>query len=389
MFGLRWVAAKLLLSFSGCGPHGSRTASRAAAAFTLPCAVLLISCFEVDFVPENGSLRTGAACTATSQCAEADDICGGSPLICRDRVLGDPCGTTTDCAEPAQICDQVLSTCQERVEGDLCAGAAQCPGELYCANTSGRCYDGSIGDPCNTTTNCAEPTQICDQVLSTCQERAEGDLCADAAQCPGELYCADTSGRCYDGSIGDPCNTTTNCAEPHRCDAVLSTCEAPGPYFYVLVEDQDINAAGAVPGADIDAVELNKGGAPIYLARVHDSAFGLGETERERLEGNGNQNNVLGPPIGTTCSREDNKNDFFSLGGVGGFFIGSFTGLEEIETGDTITVHVCDVGPLSETWSLRVGVAADSADPNFQVCTSDSVGTASCSVPFLPDVSSD
>ena len=156
-------------------------------------------------------------------------------------------------------------------------------------------------------------------------------------------------------------------------------------YNYVLVEDQDQNASGDTPGADIDAVELNQGGASIYLARIEQSGFGLGQAELQALTGNGNPNNLIGPPV-TDCSRQDDKDQFYSLGGEGGFFIGSFTGLAEIQTGDTIRVHVCDVGAQSETWDLSVGVATDVSADTFVPCITGGLGTTDCTVPNLPAV---
>jgi len=154
-------------------------------------------------------------------------------------------------------------------------------------------------------------------------------------------------------------------------------------YHYVLIQDLDQNASGDRPGADIDAVELDKGGSPLYLARIEESGFGV----EPPTGSNRNFSNALGAPQGTCIGEAPADWDpttFVSLGGVGGYLIGSFTGLAAIETGDELTVHACS-GPASESWNASVGVATTLTDPDwFQVMTG--VGVTSVTIPNLPVV---
>ena len=179
----------------------------------------------------------------------------------------------------------------------------------------------------------------------------------------------------------DP-ETDENCV----VDAGTDVVEDQGPqyqsFYYVLVEDKDQNPSGDTPGGDVDAVTLTKGGDTYNISEVHEAAFGS-----ERPDGaNSNFNNVLGAPEGT-CDLDDSDtyNTFVSLGGDGGYFIGSFGSLEEIETGNTITVHTC-TGPASEEWDASVGVGTSISDPNWVLVINDGIGTATGTVPQLPQI---
>jgi len=153
-------------------------------------------------------------------------------------------------------------------------------------------------------------------------------------------------------------------------------------FIYVLVEDKDQAPSGDTPGADVDAVELIKGGTSYYVTEVHTAAFGS-----ERPDGdNENFNNVLGAPEGTCdLNDSDTYDTFVSLGGDGGYFTGSFGTLEEIETGNQIRVHTC-TGPASEEWDASVGVGTSISDPNWVLVIVDGIGTATGTVPTLPQI---
>jgi len=153
-------------------------------------------------------------------------------------------------------------------------------------------------------------------------------------------------------------------------------------FYYVLVEDNDQNASGNTPGADVDAVALIHGGSSTYLGEVYEAAFGSVQPDGD----NRNFNNVLGAPEGT-CDRNDSStyNTFVSLGGEGGYFIGSFGSLQEILTGDTIQVFTC-TGPLSESWDASVGVGDSISDANWVLVINDGVGTTTGTVPQLPQI---
>lgn len=157
-------------------------------------------------------------------------------------------------------------------------------------------------------------------------------------------------------------------------------------YHYVLVQDRDQNASGDRPGADIDAVELDKGGSPVYLSQVHESGRG----DETPSGANADFNNAIGSPDadcgpGTTDPSDWDPNGFVSLGGDGGYFIGSFSGLAEIEAGDELTVYAC-AGELSEEWDLRVGLATTLNDPNWFMVIDGGVSRLSVNIPNLPQV---
>lgn len=188
------------------------------------------------------------------------------------------------------------------------------------------------------------------------------------------------------------------CEMSETCDPTVTVCENPdvdgeaggdtggeGPqaYHYVLVEDRDNNASGDRPGADIDAIELDKVGGPtVYLSQIHDSDFG-GETPSGP---NADFNNAIGSPeeqcIGLDPDNWD-TDTFVSLGGNGGFFVGSFTNLAEIEEGDDMIIHACN-GPASETWEVSVGVGTSITDGNWHQVVRAGVSTVSVTIGPLP-----
>ena len=176
--------------------------------------------------------------------------------------------------------------------------------------------------------------------------------------------------------------TDENCVVDAGTGDTVETGPEYQSFYYVLVEDQDQNPSGDTPGGDVDAVALNKGSGDIYLSQVHEAAFGSEQPDGD----NRNFNNVLGAPEGTCdLDDEDTYDTFVSLGGDGGYFIGSFTDLEEIETGNTIEVFTC-TGPASEEWDASVGVGTSISDPNWVLVINDGVGTATGTVPTLPQI---
>ena len=155
-------------------------------------------------------------------------------------------------------------------------------------------------------------------------------------------------------------------------------------YFYVLVEDRDTDPSGDTPGGDVQAVELGKGGASYYISTVEDAAFG--SSPPEVGADNANFRNVIGAPEGGCDLTDDTTYDtFVSLGGEGGYFIGSFGSMEEIVAGNTITVHTC-IGPASEFWDAFVGVATDPGASTWVQVIDDGRGTTSGTVPVLPEI---
>lgn len=156
-------------------------------------------------------------------------------------------------------------------------------------------------------------------------------------------------------------------------------------YHYVLIQDLDSSPRLPHPGADIDGVELSKGGVSYYLARIEEGAYGT--VPPEDGSPNDNFNNALGRPQGTCVGRDDSQwdeNTFVSLGGTGGYLIGSFTDLVAIETGNELTVHTCS-DSASEDWRGSVGVADTLSDPDWFIVMTG-VGVSSVTIPNLPNV---
>jgi len=161
-------------------------------------------------------------CTRDDACSEDSDchsnICAED--ICQDGATGDYCDNSDHCIEIEDWCNE---TCLERTEGVSCGADEQCPGELYCA--AGFCRDGSTGDPCNNTADCAETTDNCR--AGTCQPREEGSQCDGGdPECPEPLFCS-SEAICHDGGEGDSCaggGGHDDCATPFYCGSI-GVCE--------------------------------------------------------------------------------------------------------------------------------------------------------------------
>jgi len=153
-------------------------------------------------------------------------------------------------------------------------------------------------------------------------------------------------------------------------------------YYYVLVQDQAQSPAGDHPGASIDAIELASNGSSVFLAQLHETAYGTVPPTGD----NANFNNTLGAPEGQCVGQLPASWDaqtFVSLGGAGGYLIGSFTGLAPIETGDQLTVHVCS-DAASEAWDAYVGVGTTISDASWFQVINGGVATTTATIPALP-----
>ena len=255
---------------------------------------------------------TGDFCSTTEQCVDVDDVCDGGPAVCRDRTKGDAClgnaecagalycsntscqdgatgdfcNETADCGEDDDICLGEPAVCGDRVEGDPCASPSQCPAGLFCAN--GACQDGSTGDFCNDTGDCAEIDDICDGEPRACGDRAQDDPCSIDEQCPGELFCA--NGACQEGSTGDYCNTTAECdetddvcaGEPATCadriegDACLAPAECPSALFCANEVCQD-GSSGDFCNSTVDCTspeDLCEGDPAVCVPRLEGALCG-------------------------------------------------------------------------------------------------------------------
>jgi len=181
---------------------------------------------------------------------------------------------------------------------------------------------------------------------------APGRACAVDGQCgQGEL--------CEDG-VCAACEAT--CASDADCGGgrCAQGCFCVAPYRYVMVEDLDPAASGRTPGADIDAIGLERSGrAPVYASEVLASS--VPQTGNDFPD----VNELLGPPDANCQVR-----GFVALGGLpaSGFVV---VGFEEggqpafIDNGDVITVY--EVGRLlcpnsnylDEPYAVSVSASTD------------------------------
>lgn len=140
--------------------------------------------------------------------ASKDFILANVPLSClSDRM----CPEGTDCK---------MGACLQRglPEGSPCVTDSDCEG--YCQLL--KCYDGSKGDRCRDKSDC-QPGLTCIGVRPNghCQEpKNEGAMCDADSDCKG--YCQFL--RCWDGSKGDKCRTTSDCQKGLTCKKRCAIC---------------------------------------------------------------------------------------------------------------------------------------------------------------------
>ena len=298
---------------------------------------------------------TGDYCDSTVDCDENDDICGGSPGQCRDRVEGDDCGgdgecptglycanaicqdgtsgdycdSTADCDESNDICGGSPGQCRDRVDGDACGGDGECPTGLYCASSVGECRDGSTGDRCDSTLDCDDAEDICAGSPTECRTRVEGDACGTDNECPGALYCANAV--CQDGTTGDFCDTTSD------CDQVDDICKGSPARCQDRVEGDDcgsaLECAGTAPICSTDGICQN--GNTGDDCQVHDDCgvgFHCGEAS-ECASGNplelGETCSTDARCVSTNCSNDRCAPEGFAYIPSGTFCMGSPDGSTE------------------------------------------------------------
>lgn len=157
-------------------------------------------------------------------------------------------------------------------------------------------------------------------------------------------------------------------------------------YHYVFIadrEDPDTSSPTHTAGVDIFGVQLNKGGSLINASEVHTCNFGSGDNAHAT-----NCESALGTPVGN-CSTSGTA-DYVALGGAGGELVVSFGALEEIETGDQITVHECgreqNSGATDEEYDAFIGVSVDPNASTWVECLRGASGEGSCTVGSLPFV---
>lgn len=164
---------------------------------------------------------------------------------------------------------------------------------------------------------------------------------------------------------GQPVTATSNAATLTVVPAVAS-----GTYQYVRITQTSSDDANvAVNGASLLNVAT---GQIAYLEQVHIDPGGDAGNEA-----------VLGPPANQCLGRpraEWDTTTFAELLGEGSQLVASFTGLALIETGRSLSVHVCS-DEQSSTWRLEVGTTP--SGPWF-VLLHEALDTSTVSVPNLP-----
>lgn len=172
----------------------------------------------------------------------------------------------------------------------------------------------------------------------TCFVAAESVLTAEEGRaCSTDSQCA--WGELCEAGLCERCEAT--CTSDAECGGgtCVQGCACTTPWRYVMVEDLDPNATGRTPGADIDAIGLQKPNrAEVYAGRVEDSQVPQAGNDFPDVA------EVLGRPDANCQVR-----GFVALGGLaaGGYVVVSF---EEggqpvlLDNGDVITVY--EVGRL-------------------------------------------
>lgn len=212
-----------------------------------------------------------------------------------------------------------------------------------------------------------------------CFDDATGDLCEDTEdpECTCECTIDANNTNNPNNTNNNTCTTDADCAGDLVCleSGMCGTVSGPS-YRFVMIEDLQDPVSGEFPGADIDSVELVKGGVPIGAVDVEDF-------ENLTLNGNNaaNPNEVLGAPD-ANCDAQSGR--FYAMGGLGSWMVLSY-GTETIEEGDAI--DVVELGNTEcgtfddDDYAIGIGISAEATDNFFEIreCT----GSCTAVVPAL------
>lgn len=156
--------------------------------------------------------------------------------------------------------------------------------------------------------------------------------------------------------------------------ATLTVVPAPGGGEYRYVRVVQTSTAAADVAVDAVALEDAANDRTVFLAQVHDPPNGA------------SYDGVLGQADNQCVGRPRDAWDettYAQLDGAGGQIVASFAELARVESGQSLTVHVCSDG-MSATWNLEV--ATSSSGP-WVLLIRDGVATATVTVPNLPAAS--
>ncbi|HEY4220426.1 MAG TPA: vWA domain-containing protein, partial [Myxococcota bacterium] len=148
----------------------------------------------------------GSACEKAADCS-GNLVCSPDTKTC-DAV---GCTTNTECGVGAQCSN---GNCIDNVDGGACDSDTNCIDGEHCRGDT--CHpQGSAGDACTTTEQCALPL-VCDPGSSQC---ATTVACTGNADCGTAAFCNNST--CAPASGETPCSSDANCASGDKCLGVV------------------------------------------------------------------------------------------------------------------------------------------------------------------------
>ncbi len=172
----------------------------------------------------SGGGEDGAPCAIGLACADgfhcvAENGCPGRCRAYRQNNetcgIGQPCAQDLFCSVTAMRCHarvDLNGTCELTLDNNPCRDGGSCdgsnPAQMTCVSVKGR------GQGCNSSFECLVGARC---IANRCSAGEDGDVCVDAADCRGDLFCF--GGKCVAGLAGEePCREDTRpCAEGLAC----------------------------------------------------------------------------------------------------------------------------------------------------------------------------